>query len=110
MNTYEFERTFVKVIAELAARKGLNDAQLARRAWPHQKNAATSWRKMRNDEEKPKRLNLEEACLLVQALGFSMSDVCGMVQGRMLEQEPVQHPVKKEVPPQTPQTSDRGAA
>lgn len=110
MNAYEFERTFVKVVAELAARKGLNDAQLARRAWPHQKNAATSWRKMRNDEEKPKRLNLEEACLLVQALDFSMSDICGMVQGRMLEQESIPHPVKKEDAPQAPQTHDRGAA
>lgn len=85
MNAYQFERIFVGIITELAVQQGLNDAQLARKAWPHQKGAATAWRKMRNDEEKPKRLNLEEAFLLTQALGLSMADVCGMVQGRMLE-------------------------
>lgn len=107
MEAYEFERTFVKVVTELATREGLNDAQLARKAWPHQKGAATAWRKMRNDEEKPKRLNLEEAFLLVRALGFSMSDVCGMVQGKMLEQEPAQPPAKKE---NSPQEEKYGAA
>ncbi len=85
MNAYQFERTFVQLITEIAARQGINDAQLARRAWPHQKGAATAWRKMRNDTEKPKRLNLEEAFLLAQAVGLSMSDVCGMVQGRLME-------------------------
>lgn len=84
MDAYKYERIFVKIITEIAAQKGINDAQLARKAWPHQKGAPTAWRKMRNDDEAPKRLNIEEAVLLTQALGISMSDVCGMVQGRLM--------------------------
>ncbi|WP_165078866.1 MULTISPECIES: hypothetical protein [unclassified Desulfovibrio] len=76
---------FVQIISEIAAQRQINDAQLARMAWPHQKSAATAWRKMRNDDENPKRLNIEEAVLLTQALGVSMSDVCGMVQGRLMK-------------------------
>lgn len=88
MDAYQFERTFVQLITEIATRQGINDAQLARRAWPHQKGAATAWRKMRNDTEKPKRLNLEEAFLLAQTIGLSMSDICGMVQGRLMDLPP----------------------
>lgn len=85
MDAYRYERLFVQIISEIAAQKQINDAQLARMAWPHQRSAATAWRKMRNDDENPKRLNIEEAVLLTQALGVSMSDVCGMVQGRLMK-------------------------
>ncbi|WP_165177529.1 hypothetical protein [Desulfovibrio sp. ZJ369] len=94
MDAYRYERLFVQIISEIAAQKQINDAQLARMAWPHQRSAATAWRKMRNDSENPKRLNIEEAVLLTQALGISMSDVCGMVQGRLMKID-----VPAELPP-----------
>lgn len=94
MDAYRYERLFVQIISEIAAQKQINDAQLARMAWPHQRSAATAWRKMRNDDENPKRLNIEEAVLLTQALGVSMSDVCGMVQGRLMKID-----VPAELPP-----------
>lgn len=85
MDAFQYERIFVQVVEEIAAKKGLNGAQLARLAWPHQRAAATAWRKMRNNQTNPKRLNIEEAVLLTQAIGVSMTDVCGIVQGRMME-------------------------
>lgn len=85
MDAFQYERIFVQVVEEIAAKKGLNGAQLARLAWPHQRAAATAWRKMRNNQKNPKRLNIEEAVLLTQAIGVSMTDVCGIVQGRMME-------------------------
>lgn len=85
MDAFQFERIFVQVVEEIARKKGLNASQLARAAWPHQKAGAAAWRKMRNNQEKPKRLNIEEAVLLTQAIGMSMADVCGIVQARILQ-------------------------
>lgn len=97
MDAFKFERVFVQVVEEIAAKKGLNGAQLARLAWPHQKSSAAAWRKMRNNQESPKRLNIEEAVLLTQAIGLSMADVCGIVQARMMEISIA--PPKKSEPP-----------
>lgn len=72
------------IVVELSEKKGIKAAPLARAAWPHNKDAATKWRKIRNSDP-PQELSMRDAFDLVTALGVSMTELCGITQGRAVE-------------------------
>lgn len=84
MNGINFERLFVDTVVELSKKKGIKATHLSKAAWAHNKDTATKWRKIRNGNP-PQELSMRDAFDLAAALGVSMIDLCGIIQGRAVE-------------------------
>ena len=87
MKGLDFERCLVDVIAEVLEKRGFKHKPLAEKAWKGKKDPGTKWRKIRNGTY-PRGLKVEDAYSLVAAMGMSFVELCGMAQGRMLENMP----------------------
>lgn len=103
MNGLDFERKMVGVLVELAEKKGVKAAPLARAAWPEHKDAATKWRKIRNADP-PQELSMRDAVDLANTLGISMAALCGIVEGRALDADLKQQAVGRAEKKEAPQT------
>ena len=88
MKAQQFERTVVEIFMELSAQRGIKAAPLSRLAWPEAKDAPTKWRKIRNGSP-PQDITVAEAFSLASALEVSLTDVCGIATGRLMEQKGV---------------------
>lgn len=100
MDNYQFERTLVSVLAEIIDSRGLKHEPVAELAWPGRKDAGRSWQDVRN-KVPPQKLSVRDAYGLAQALGISMSALCGIVEGRAIEEaikgQLTDRPEKKEI-------------
>lgn len=85
MDNYQFERRLVEIFAELIESKGLRHEPTAELAWPDKKDAGPAWQKIRN-RVPPQKLSVLDAFGMAQALGLSMSALCGIVEGRAIEE------------------------
>lgn len=85
MDNVTFERAIVETFAALIESRGLKHKPVAIEAWPYKKNAHRTWQAMRNGGDESQRLTIRDAYALAKVLGVSMSSVCGMVEGKVLE-------------------------
>ena len=86
MNNYDFERSIVSVIAEIIDSRGLKHEPLAEEAWPDKKDAGRTWQDIRN-KVPPQKLTMRDAYGLARVLNLSMSAICGIVEGRAIQQQ-----------------------
>ena len=84
MNGYDFERELVAILVELIESKGLKHEPIAERAWPDRKDAGPAWQKIRN-KVPPQKLTIRDAFNMAQVLGVGMTELCGIVQGRVMQ-------------------------
>ena len=105
MNGIDFERKVVGLLVELAEKKGVKAAPLARTAWSTHKDAATKWRKIRNADP-PQELTMRDAVDLANALGISMGTLCGIVEGRALDEDLTQQATGRAEKKESPQAQD----
>lgn len=108
MNNVEFERAMVDAIVAIIESRGLKHKPVAEEAWPYKKAAYRTWQDMRNGDS-PQKLTLRDAYSMAKVLRISMSALCGMVEGRAIDEaikgQIIERPEKKEVP--THNTSGR---
>ncbi len=76
MNNYDFERSIVSVIAEIIDSRGLKHEPLAEEAWQDIRNKVP-----------PQKLTMRDAYGLARVLNLSMSAICGIVEGRAIQQQ-----------------------
>lgn len=85
MDNVTFERAIVETFAALIESRGLKHKPVAIEAWPYKKNAHRTWQAMRNGGDESQRMTIRDAYALASVLGVSMSSICGMVEGKVLE-------------------------
>lgn len=84
MKNLNYERCLVHVITEQSKKEGLNQAQLARAAWPGIYDPAKRWRNIRNKNVgKPQGLTISDAACLAEAIGKPLSLLCLMVEEKL---------------------------
>lgn len=101
MNNYEFERKIVEVLTELIESRGLKHEPTVEAAWPDKKDPGPAWQKIRN-RVPPQKLSLRDAYGLARVLDMSMSALCGIVEGRAIEEQLNQRagqPIRKKEAP-----------
>ena len=95
MESYQFERDFVAVVVEIIESRGLKHDAVAKDAWSGRRAAGRTWQFMRNNNP-PQRLTMRDAHALAKYLGVSMAGLCGIVEGRAIQDSMKYH--KRSIP------------
>lgn len=88
MDGYEFERELVATLVYLIEREGMKHEPTVEMAWKGRKDAGPAWQKIRN-KVPPQKLTVRDAYDLTRTMGWSFAEICGIVQGRMLDRKPL---------------------
>ena len=86
MNNVEFERAMVDALVAIIESRGLKHKPVAEEAWPYKKAAYRTWQDMRNGNS-PQKLTMRDAYSMAEVLGITMSALCGMVEGKAIQDE-----------------------
>lgn len=101
MENTQFERAIVDLLIEIIESRDLKHDAVAKAAWPGRGAAGRTWQSIRNDDP-PQKLTLRDAYGLAKELNMSMSALCGIVEGRAIEnalkQQASEPAPKKEAP------------